>query len=297
MYFLSPSQSTQAQERFLFAMTARLDIFVASRCHFLLFSSSLQNVTHSTMTLIIEQPHIFPSTLLVGVTERNTHLFPETGLSLLKGQILNDAEVADHRLRLAEAIGVEKSALKFQKQVHATTVRTLTHENHEHHTTEPFAESDGMITATKGFVLCVGIADCASVLLYDPEHEVIAALHSGWKGTHGNIVQGGIKEMHKKFGTEAASLLAYISPCASGERYVVREDVAQLFAAPALQRLNDEEYLFDNRLQIKEQLLAAGVQAENIEVSAGCTISDERYHSHRRDGERAGRMVAFIGMR
>lgn len=249
------------------------------------------------MSLAIEQPHIFPPNILAGVTERNTHLFPETGLSLLKGQILNDAEVADHRLRLAEAIGVEKSALKFQKQVHATTVRTLTHENHTSHIAEPFEESDGMITQTKGFVLCVGIADCAAVLLYDPEHEVIAGLHSGWKGTHGNIVQGGINDMKKKFGTASASLLAYIAPCASGERYVVREDVAHLFAAPALQRLNDEEYLFDNRLRIKEQLLAAGVKLENIEVSAGCTISDERYHSHRRDGARAGRMVAFIGMR
>jgi len=278
-------------------MTARVDIFVEGRHRLLLFSFSLRTLLHFTMSLIIEQPHIFPSTLLVGVTERNTHLFPETGLSLLKGHILNDAEVADHRLRLAEAIGVEKNALKFQKQVHATTVRALTHDNHERHIAEPFDESDGMITATKGFVLCVGIADCAAVLLYDPEHEVIAALHSGWKGTHGNIVQGGIKDMHKKFGTEAASLLAYISPCASGERYVVREDVAQFFAAPALQRLNDDEYLFDNRLQIKEQLLAAGVKSENIEVSAGCTIGDERYHSHRRDGERAGRMVAFIGMR
>ncbi len=249
------------------------------------------------MSLQIEQPHIFPSNILAGVTERNTHLFPTTGLSLLKGHILNEEEVAEHRLRLAEAIGVEGKALKFQKQVHSTTVRTLTHENHEQHTSEPFEESDGMVTQTHGFILCVGIADCAAVLLYDPENQVIAALHSGWKGTHGNIVQGGINDMSKKFGTKASSLLAYISPCASGERYVVREDVAQLFTAPALQRLNDDEYLFDNRLRITEQLLAAGVKAQHIEVAAGCTISDERYHSHRRDGERAGRMVAFIGMK
>lgn len=249
------------------------------------------------MSLRIEQPRIFPPAVIAGVTERNTHLFPETGLSLLKAQILSADDVEAHRRHLAESIGVEREALKFQKQVHATTVRTLSQENHERHTTEPFDESDGMITQTQGFVLCVGIADCAAVLLYDPEHRAIAALHSGWKGTHGNIVQGGIAEMHKRFGTEASSLLAYISPCASGERYVVREDVAQYFTAPALQRLNDEEYLFDNRLRIREQLLECGVEPERVEVSAGCTITDERYHSHRRDGAKAGRMVAFIGMK
>jgi YfiH family protein len=249
------------------------------------------------MTLHIEQPHIFPSNIIAGVTKRNVHLFPETGLSLLKAQILGDDEVESHRLHLANAIGVERDALKFQKQVHGTSIRVLSPENHEQHIKEPLNESDGMMTATSGFILCVGIADCAAVLLYDPEHDAIAALHSGWKGTHGDIVRGGIQQMAKRFGTEAASLRAYISPCASGERYVVREDVAQFFAAPALQRLNDEEFLFDNRLRIQEQLRESGVLSEHIEVASGCTITTEEYHSHRRDGERAGRMVAFIGMR
>lgn len=254
------------------------------------------------MNLRIEQPHIFPSHIVAGVTERNTSLFPETGLSLLKAQILSEPEAEEHRIHLAKAIGVERDALKFQRQVHGTGLRFLAHDNHERNTYEPFNESDGMMTATKGFVLCVGIADCAGVLLYDPEHEAIAGLHSGWKGTHGNIVRGGIEEMHKRFGSKPSSLLAYISPCASGERYIVREDVAGLFHASgmsteSLQRLNDEEYTFDNRLRIKEQLLECGLTADHIETAPGCTISEERYHSHRRDGARAGRMVAFIGMK
>jgi polyphenol oxidase len=261
-------------------------------------NSSLNfNMTQKHMQLHIEQPHIFPPSIIAGVTKRNTHLFPETGLSLLKAQILGDDEVEHHRLHLANAIGVERRALKFQKQVHGTNIRVLSPENHEQHINEPFNESDGMMTATPGFILCAGIADCAAVLLYDPEHHAVAALHSGWKGTHENIVRGGVEQMTKRFGTQPASLLAYISPCASGQRYVVREDVAQFFTAPALQRLNDEEFLFDNRLRIQEQLQENGVLLGHIEVASGCTISTEEYHSHRRDGERAGRMVAFIGIR
>jgi copper oxidase (laccase) domain-containing protein len=48
-------------------------------------------------------------------------------------------------------------------------------------------------------------------------------------------------------------------------------------------------------MAIKRQLLDAGLQEENISVDTGCTMSDESYHSFRRDKERSGRMLAFIG--
>jgi hypothetical protein len=55
-------------------------------------------------------------------------------------------------------------------------------------------------------------------------------------------------------------------------------------------------FLFDNVAEIKHQLLEAGLYEQNISISGLCTIRDERFHSYRRDGERAGRMVAFIGI-
>ncbi|MCS6807843.1 MAG: peptidoglycan editing factor PgeF [Bacteroidota bacterium] len=244
----------------------------------------------------IERPSIFPSHIVAGVTERNVDRFPLTGLSLFKAQILNDREVEQHRAYLAQAIGVERTALRFQRQVHGTRVRILTQETNQYHIYEPFEESDGMITQLQGVVLCVGIADCAGILLYDSSHNAVAALHSGWRGTCGNIVQQGITMMREHYGSHPSSLRAYVSPCASGKRYIVQHDVAQYFSAPALQRVSENTYTFDNRLRITEQLLECGVLPEHIEVSGGCTISDERYHSYRRDGQRAGRMAAFIGI-
>jgi hypothetical protein len=45
------------------------------------------------------------------------------------------------------------------------------------------------------------------------------------------------------------------------------------------------------------QLLNLGVRKENIEVSEHCTFKEENlFHSHRRDGERIGRMFGIIGM-
>ncbi len=154
-----------------------------------------------------------------------------------------------------------------------------------------------MITAFKGLVLCVIIADCAAVLMFDPKNGVVAGLHSGWRGTQMNITQKGIELLKATFKTNPADLLVYISPCASGESYIVRKDVAQHFPRTS-RKINDEEYLFDNRAEIQLQLADCGVLKENIEMSAGCTIGGENdYHSYRRDGERSGRMAAFIGMK
>lgn len=256
---------------------------------------SLKQESISPQSIRIERPTIFPdNVIMAGVTERNFDLFPETGFSLLKAQILNENGVEEHRKLFATTLGVERDNLCFQQQVHGNLAR-LVQDNDPRR--EPFIESDGLMTAQQGLVLCVGIADCAGVLLYDPKHRAIAGIHSGWRGTKENIVAEGIAQMGKLFGTTPASLLAYISPCASGERYVVREDVARYFTAPVVQRINAEEFSFDNRAEILRQLISSGIQAGNIEVAQGCTIADPRYHSHRRDGARAGRMVAFIGLK
>ncbi len=256
-----------------------------------------------TAQVRIERPHIFPPNVIAGVTERNVELFPLTGFSLLKAQILSVDEVEQHRILFANYLGVERETVRFQQQVHGDYIREALLDDPTH---EPFIESDGLMYCvqenspqTPDLTLCAGIADCAAVLLYDPQHAAIAAIHSGWRGTAANIVQKGIQKMHEQYGTEPSSLLAYISPCASGKCYIVREDVAKEFdfRTPEIQRVNAEEFLFDNRVKILHQLVAAGVKRRKIELSQGCTMTNTCYHSHRRDGAAAGRMVAFIGLK
>jgi len=247
--------------------------------------------------LLIERPTIFPQHVMAGVTLKNPHLFPQTGLSLLKAQILTPEEVLVHRHVFAEALDVPVESLKFQRQVHGNTVRHITFDS-------PEEESDAMITHTQGLVLCVGMADCVGVLLYDTVRSALGAVHSGWGGTRHNIIKATIEAMQREFGTHPEHLLAYLAPAASGARYVVREDVAQHFPASVLTPLEhradgSKQWLFDNRQRITEQLLECGVPANRIECASGCTLDEttaDRYHSHRRDGARAGRMVAFIGL-
>lgn len=241
------------------------------------------------LSLEVEQPTVFSPLVVAGVLLRNTDVFPPHGLSLLKASILTDKEVQYHRQTVAAMLHVEVAQLQFQNQTHGTDIAIIRSAG------EP-ADSDGMVTQHRGTVLCVSIADCAAVLLHDPEHGVVAGLHSGWRGTVGNIVEKGITAMVDTFGSRPSALHAYVSPCASGSRYVVRDDVADLFSNDAKCPISDHEWLLDIRCQIEQQLLDAGVPAKQLEISDACTIGDDRYHSYRRDGKTSGRMVAFIGL-
>src|SRR5690606_344296 len=128
----------------------------------------------------------------------------------------------------------------------------------------PAGTSDGMMTAGRDILLCISVADCAGVLLYDPEHEAVAGLHSGWRGTAGNIVAAGIGRMQREFGTRPEQMLAYVSACASGERYIVREDVAGLFPEDVKKKVSEEEWLLDNRAQVVRQLHEAGIRPDHV---------------------------------
>lgn len=48
---------------------------------------------------------------------------------------------------------------------------------------------DATISAEKGIFLCVTTADCVPIILYDSQKEVISAIHAGWRGTVGRIVE------------------------------------------------------------------------------------------------------------
>lgn len=239
----------------------------------------------------ILQPVDWGSDVITGVTLRNEKLFPPHGLSLGRAEILSDDECEIHRQIFAEAIDTERQSLQFQKQVHGAVVKRIYAAN------RILEESDGMITNERGIVLCTLLADCCGVLLYDKRNHAIGAIHSGWRGTHQGISIVAVEAMQKEFGTRPEELKAYLSPCASGEKYEVKNDVAELFDT-GITQLDETRFLFDNRICIRHQLIEdAGLLPSNITSSRECSITDTRFHSFRRDGKNSGRIAAFIGLK
>ena len=62
-------------------------------------------------------------------------------------------------------------------------------------------EGDAIITNEKNVIIGVFTADCVPIILIDEENEVIAAIHSGWKGTFESITLKTIEKMKHEFNT------------------------------------------------------------------------------------------------
>jgi len=212
--------------------------------------------------------------------------------------------VVENRIRLCGALEINPDRLIFPKQTHTATAKTITtgffYMNKE--VKKHFLnETDAVITNLQGVCIAVKTADCVPVLLFDPKRKVVAAVHAGWRGTVQNIVFVTIQKMIKEFGTDPLDLIAGIGPSISSEVYEVGEEVWKQFESEFYLASNPEKA--DKKLlnlwsANYQQLIKAGVPAEQIEVARTCTFSDpDRFFSARRDGIKTGRMATGIMIR
>ncbi len=162
---------------------------------------------------------------------------------------------------------------------------------------------DGLITSTPFLFLAIKTADCLPVLMADPERRVVAAVHCGWRSTSKGILDRAVRLMASRFGTGPSSLLAALGPCIGPECYEVGKEVRAEFSgqdfSPGSFRPHPEKkgkYLLDLREANRSRLLRLGVRPENISSVDACTHCDRRFLSFRRDREKTGRMLSFIGM-
>ncbi len=146
---------------------------------------------------------------------------------------------------------------------------------------EPVAiDADGHATALRGLGAMVLSADCLPVALAGDG--AVAMLHAGWRGLAAGVLEQGVRAL-RALGVGGA-LEAAIGPGAGVCCYEVGPEVHA-----ALGGVARDGGKIDLRAIARERLLTAGV-ARVHDVRA-CTICDERFFSHRREGERAGRQA------
>ena len=161
-----------------------------------------------------------------------------------------------------------------------------------------YPDADAIVTGTRGMVLAVRVADCVPVLCHAPGHGIVAAIHAGWKGTALGISRQTIAFLVSVFGVEPPDIFCYIGPAAGACCYQVEEDVASRFRPDVVSRKDGVRPTVDLQKANLLDLIETGIPRENIELEPLCTIHHPAlFHSHRRDRERSGRMLAVIGMR
>jgi len=152
-------------------------------------------------------------------------------------------------------------------------------------------EGDALLEDTPGSVVAVKTADCIPVLLVDPRHRAVAAVHAGWRGTAAQIVPKAIELMGERFGSVPADLHAAIGPGIGECCYEVGPEVSAQFGKEGRAHLNLPE---ENR----KQLVGIGVAPERVYLANLCTqCNPDEFHSFRRDKEAAGRLYSFAGIR
>ena len=163
---------------------------------------------------------------------------------------------------------------------------------------------DAMMSDRRGILLVIRTADCLPVLLSDRKRGVVAAVHCGWRGTAMGILRNVVRSLHKEFGSIPEDLTAALGPCIAQACYEVDEDVRSAFArrgypADVLRPLRDTpgKHLFDLRAANRFQLSRAGLKEANIFSFSCCTHCEKNLYSYRRDAQKAGRLLNFIGRR
>ena len=84
--------------------------------------------------------------------------------------------------------------------------------------------ADAMATRVPGLALGIITADCAPVLLADPRGGIVAAVHAGWRGAVGGILEATVQAM-RALGAEPAAIAAAVGPCIAAASYEVGEDL------------------------------------------------------------------------
>ena len=191
-----------------------------------------------------------------------------------------------------EQLGIEQDALVLPRQTHSDHVLWTEKAGRPE-------DTDAVITDSLGLCVCVKTADCIPILLYDARQRIVAAVHAGWRGTVGRIVEKTLDVMHAEYGTEGKDVVACIGPSISLEAFEVGDEVYDAFAEAGfdMNRMarKYEKWHLDLWEANRLQLLIQGVLPENMEVAGICTYQQhEDFFSARRLGIQSGRILSGI---
>ena len=161
--------------------------------------------------------------------------------------------------------------------------------------------ADALVTKTPGLLLGIVTADCAPVLLADPQAGVIGAAHAGWRGALDGVLEAALAAM-EGLGASRGRIVAAIGPCIAQASYEVDTGFRAHFAPDDgrfFRAGNSGHFQFDLPGYVAARLVAAGVaQVDSLALD---TYADPgRFYSYRRATHRGeadyGRQLSLIGL-
>lgn len=209
----------------------------------------------------------------------------------------------ENRKKLLLLLNLENRQEVMAYQTHSNNVKIID-ENTNKYYYEKEENIDGFITNRKDVAIFTFYADCLPIYVYDKENEVIGVWHSGWPGTYKEIMKNGLQKMEEKYGTKMENILMALGIGIKQKNYEVGLEFfdkfvekfglnSEIIKSSFKYCEEDKKYYFDNIKFNEIMALSLGIKKENLIISNENTWN-EKFHSHRREGKKAGRATAMI---
>ena len=218
-----------------------------------------------------------PDNVLVAVSERGTAPAPSPTAVLAR--------------RFADSLGYPELPIVRATQVHGSRVIVVSEAPATREVVDA-GECDALVTALPGVGLAVQTADCVPVLL--AADEAVAAVHAGWRGASTDVAGRAVEAFLAMVSNRSAAR-AWIGPSIGPCCYEVGPEVAERFPGGFARPSAGDRFLLDLPGVVRSQLERAGMRPGNLTADPSCTrCGGDRFASYRRDGEKAGRMIALV---
>ncbi len=204
---------------------------------------------------------------------------------VLKGRWENQDEIYDH---IKREFLRNSTRMISPFQTHSSRIAVIEKDQESHS-----LSADGAISNSENVCLTVRSADCIPMLMVEPSTGFFGAVHIGWRGFAGGIVEK-LFNLSGSFKLTPDDILFCLGPSIGSCCFEVGDEVAALFDDPFITRRDDKFYI-DLPKALMNKLISLGVRESNIGGSPDCTSClSERYYSYRRDGSAPIQMVSFI---
>ena len=212
--------------------------------------------------------------------------------------------VLENRRILAKTVGIAVENCIIPQLCHGTNIEIVRAEDRGRGIFSPenaFKETDALITNIPEICLWVTSADCTPVFFYDPEKQVVAMAHAGWKGTFSEIAAKTALKMQTDFACNLADIRVGIGTSIGVCCYEVSAELAEKFAHVFGEKVinaRNEAFYLDLWEANKIQLEKIGILPQNIEIANICTACHtDLYYSFRKETGNTGRFCAGIYLR
>lgn len=167
------------------------------------------------------------------------------------------------------------------RQNHTDNLLVLDNKNKEAYKVSKInlEEYDGYITNTSNISTAITTADCNPIIMYDPIKNIVANIHSGWKGTIKQIYLKSAKILREKYESRYEDIIVCIGPsinkccfCSSEIKFKKLFTDIWINENDYITCKEDGSFFIDLPYIIKQDLVKLGLNSSNIILSNLCTV-------------------------